>query len=192
MPGAGKALTATKLHLPCRYRSVVLLSSTGQLFKPFLARRWRRDGKRPCPHRAHRCLLSGAPGLPWLISTARHLLQASVCPSSNSISHTGVQLPGNLPDGGHRGQTVPDVPCPPSHPTPPLPPTGVCSKDHRGGCSEPLQLKFHDCSEPSQGSPKSFPGPQSGSAAGQVLIRGVYLHKARATCKNPALEGTKP
>lgn len=184
VPGAGKALTATKLHLPCRYRSVVLLSSTGQLFKPFLARRWRRDGKRPCPHRAHRCLLSGAPGLPWLISTARHLLQASVCPSSNSVSHTGVQLPGNLPDGGHGEQTVPAVPTPR--------PIGVCSKDHRGGCSETLQLKFHARSEPSQGSPKSFPGPQSGSAAGQVLILGVYLHKARATCKNPALEGRKP
>lgn len=36
-------------------------------------------------------------------------------------------------------------------PLPHPPPIGVCSKDHRGVCSETLQLKFHDRSEPSQG-----------------------------------------
>lgn len=71
-------------------------------------------------------------------------------PHRTASVHTGVQLPGNLPDGGHRGQTVPAV-------SPP--PTGVCSKDHRGGCPETLQLKFRARSAPSQGSPRASLDP---------------------------------
>lgn len=136
-------------------------------------------------HRAHQCQLSGAPGLAWVISTAMHPPPSICLPLIKQQQSHGVQSPHNLPDGGHRGQTVPAVPYP-------HPPIGVCSKDHRGDCSEMLQLKIHARSAPSQGTPKSFPGPHSGSAAGQVLIFGVHLHKARATCKNPALGGIKP
>lgn len=163
---------------------MVLLSSPGQLFKPFLERRWRRDGRCPYPHRAHRCLLSGAPGLAWVISTARHPPPSICLPLIKQ--HQSHWRPAAW-QSSRWGPQGTDCPC-----RPPPPPIGVCSKDHRGGCSEMLQLKFHARSAPSQGSPKSFPGPHSGSAAGQVLVLGVHLHKARVTCKNPALGGIKP
>lgn len=79
----------------------------------------------------------------------------------------------------------------PSLPSP-RPPTEVCPKDHRGGCTEKLKEKLSPPSAPSRGSPKSCPEPHTRSAAGQVLVLGIHLRKARAPCKNPALERIKP
>jgi len=134
----------------------------------FLGEEVKRWGDPPSTRLRH--LLLGAPGPAWLISRARHPAP-SICPSSNCISHTGAQLPSGLPDRSHRGQTVP-----------PFPPTGVCSKDHPGGCSEKLKEKLHPPYAPSQGSLKSFPEPHTQSAEGSSsYLELISVHKGRAT-----------
>lgn len=106
VPGAGTALLQRS----------TFLTGTHQWFSfPQLAsspnhsrRRSRGDGEHPYPNKAQWRLLSGVPGLAWSPQPST-LLQASVCPSSNSISCTGIQLPGNLPSGGSGAQTGPDL-----------------------------------------------------------------------------------
>lgn len=137
MPGAGKALLRSSVFLAGTDQWVSfpqLTSSSNHSCEE--VKRW--EASLPPQGSQMPALRSSWPSLVDLHSQAPFSKHLSA-PHQTASVHTGVQLPGNLPDGGHRGQTVPAVP---------PPPTGVCSKDHRGGCPETRRLKFRARSDP--------------------------------------------
>lgn len=145
-------------------QSSTFLAGTDQWFSfPQLAsssnHSWRGHGEEmgsvPTPTKLRR-LLSGAPGFAWLISTARHP-SPSIC-LSLSKQYQSHWRPAAQQAFRCRPQRT-DSPCL-------FAPTGVCSEDHRGGCTEKLKEQLSPPSAPSRGSPKSFPEPHTRSAAG--------------------------
>lgn len=84
---------------------VAVLSTSAQCSKSSLGRRCGMGVSLPQQGSDISCLEL----LAWLGSCPQSgfLLQASVSPSANCISHSGAQLPHGLPKRGHRGQTVP-------------------------------------------------------------------------------------
>ena len=142
----GRNGSTAKIYLPCKYQSMVLLSSTGQL----LNHSWRGGEEMrgvPSPTRpTDACcqeLLTLLVDLHSQVPHSKHL--------PAPLQTVSVALASSCRWGPQESDC----------PSLPFPLTGVCSKDCRDGCSEKLKEKFPLASAPSQGNPKCFPVPHT-------------------------------